>query len=560
MKRIFRFLPYFYFVICFSILYFLFSISLFQESNIIHQISNKKIIPRNNIENLISSVNSKDDLIHIKFKQYVQKEDVLSSFSLTTQWEDEKIYFPPNSAQIVQYSSKSNYDIENSNDNESDNSNQVTIRFLLPVVDIYNATLSCGTKSFILNLSITNFTSQAENTEKYSQLFCHGESYYGKRWCEATNLYIVDHVFFFYSKAEFKFPNPLLVPGARAPPFDKSTDRFGAEPLVTDIPFKAVPRSNKEYIKEIAVVDGVFYNYHMLWHLIFDLMIPLYSFLNVRHHIGAPETRRLFLRSDGFWVFSDIAKAITKYNPVVLDLRHNPMFLEYSVIGVEKLEKDPNPFRDQISDPIVFQYNFNRSTCPGFRDDLIKNNHIYVKETTKPLVLIISRGTSKRDIKNMDEIVAATKEILDFCDIEIAQLQDYNFKQQVQYVAPAQVLIGMHGSGLSHTIWMDPSVPERRTHLVEIIPYAYTCRNWYHTAADVAGVEYHSVMNKEPKMPEGKNQNYQDQLRSCWNADMCGTVYCHDLLRDQYVDTDMDVYNATIREIAETLKNQIKTS
>ena len=538
-------------------LYLLFNSKYFHYNDLIHQISTQSNFIKNDLENLILSVAAKNDLITIKFKQYVQKDEILSSFSLKTQWEDEEIYFPPNSAKLINYSFKSSNNLDNNVDyNNNNNNNEATIRFFLPVVDFYNAILICGSKNFILNLSLTNFTSSTENPENYSQLFCHGERYYGTRWCESINLYIVDHVFFFYSKAEFKFPNPLLVPGARAPPFDKSTDRFGAEPLVTDMPFQSVPRANKKIIKEISVVDGVFYNFHMLWHLIFDLMIPLYSFLNVRHHIGTQETRRLFLRSDGFWLFSDIAKAITKYDPIVLDLRHPPMFLEYAVLGVEKLEKNPDPFRDQIADPIVFQYNFNRSTCPGFRDDIIKYNKIPVKKTEKPLVLIISRGTSKRDIKNMDEIVAATKELCYFCDVQVTQLQHFNFKEQVQNVAPAQVLIGFHGSGLSHTIWMEQSKPERRTHLVEIIPYAYTCRNWYHTAADVAGVEYHSIMNKEPKMPEGLSEADQNQLKNCWKGDLCGTVYCHDRLRDQFVDTDMDVFNNTMKEIVETLKSQ----
>jgi hypothetical protein len=33
--------------------------------------------------------------------------------------------------------------------------------------------------------------------------------------------------------------------------------------------------------------------------------------------------------------------------------------------------------------------------------------------------------------------------------------------------------------------------------MVEFLPFNYTCRDWYATAAAVEGVQYHGVMNRK---------------------------------------------------------------
>ena len=527
MKTLKKFLPYLYFIVSFSAAYVFLQRT---DKSAISTLSTK-FTEKNKISDLISSVSVASDKIKIQFTESVSESEILSSFSLKTNWTNEPIFFPPNTAEIINMGST-----------------DVTIRFFMPVVDNYSAELICGNRIFPINISLQNFTESEQN----SQLLCHGK-YFGTRWCEARNIYYVDKVFFFYSKAEFKFPSPLLLPGARAPPYDKLVDRFNREPIVTNISFADIPRKNKLIVGEISIIGGCFYNFYMLWHMLFDLTLPLYAFLK-KYNIGTRDTRRIFLRSDGFYIFGELANAISRFNPIVLDGRNNPMFFKQAIIGIEKLEANLDPFRSHEVDSIVFEYNFNRSSCPGFRDDVINYNYIEVPRHEEPYVLVISRGTSKRDIKNIDEIVAAAKEICDFCKIEVVKLQDYSFRDQISKIAQAQVVIGFHGSGLTHTLWMEPSVPERRTHLLEFLPYGYNCRDWYHTAANVAGVEYHSVMNRNRRMPDGLSPEQQSMLQQCWNLNFCGSSMCHDRLRDQYVDTEMSVFNETWKSVVETLK------
>jgi hypothetical protein len=88
------------------------------------------------------------------------------------------------------------------------------------------------------------------------------------------------------------------------------------------------------------------------------------------------------------------------------------------------------------------------------------------------------------------------------------------------------------------------------THIVEILPYMYNCRNWYETAAEVAGLNYHKVVNKKPPA------NVTDpELIGCWSdASLCATILCHDKLRDQFTVVEPDTLREIWVKIAEDLK------
>lgn len=115
----------------------------------------------------------------------------------------------------------------------------------------------------------------------------------------------------------------------------------------------------------------------------------------------------------------------------------------------------------------------------------------------KPLVVLIDRG-SNRNIQNSNPLAEVMEKGFPRCAVQTVRLQDMDVNAQIDLIAKASVLVGIHGSGLVHTVWMAESRENHTTHLVEIVPYQYTCRNWYETAASVAGVKYHRIMNKNP--------------------------------------------------------------
>jgi hypothetical protein len=83
---------------------------------------------------------------------------------------------------------------------------------------------------------------------------------------------------------------------------------------------------------------------------------------------------------------------------------------------------------------------------------------------------------------------------------------------------------------------------DKSRHLIEVLPYNYTCRRWHGTAAACAGVEYHAVVDKEL----GADARLTAGIGRCWaEPTVCATLGCHDMLRDQAVGVEMDVFRDT---------------
>ena len=553
-----------------------------QQINLNSLLVNASYIP--SICDNIEGIEVENEFITVKYSKSIplsNNEEILSflsHFSLDSSWLDQEIFFPLNSAQYV-----------------TSNDSTVTFTFFMPVIDTYDCSLICispkhslsqyfresrnkaidspdhrlnfhnirqffkqkkklianiGIKIYDIKINAQNFTDD-ENINGYSRLKCHNKNHFETRWCEFRNIGYFNNHFFFFSPGEFSFPQPFIVPGPRAPPFDKEVDRFVVEPIVltsnpAQIPIKLEP------VTDFCYIYGVFHNYHMLWHALFDFMIPLYQFIKQRNGTDTKFNRRVYVKSDGTWTFDPLMK-IFSYLPVTIICEENFAILMYrGTIGIEKPEENPSADRPyDIS--LTFKYNFNRSTALGMREDVLHElyipDNIYM-ENGRHNIVFVDRGNDQRTIVNTDEIIDLMKKTCSFCNIHRVKFQDMSITQQVRLVSKSSVLIGYHGSGLSHVVWMAESLPNRTTHMIEIMPYKYTCRNWYHIAANVAGVEYHQVINKNPP----KNVN-DENLKYCWNnPSLCSSVFCHDLIRDQPVALEIDTFNKTWSEVVEKLR------
>jgi hypothetical protein len=503
----------------------------------------------------VAGFNVSDDQVTITYTRAipVTNPDIISRhFALNTSWLGQRIQFRTGSAEIISIASRS-----------------ITLRFHLPVIANYSANLFCINpdpsisknwetiapfilRSFDLKFSITDFL----ETTEYSQLRCHHAELFQRRWCEARNLVYYDRRFFFLSPASFEFPEPFIAPGPRAPPFDKVDDQFVIEPIILPFKFSKVPR-NLTVVTDFCYIYGVFYNYYMLWHTVFDFIIPLHHFMTLLNRSETARNRRVYVKSDGVWSFHAMMKVLSD-TPITIISNSNPsIIMRDAVIGIEKLEKNVSLNRT-YDDSIGFHYDFDRSTAPGLRNDVLNSLNIptdIVGKAGKPLALLIEREGGSRNIRNTHEIFEAMVEGCPHCQVEMVRFHHMGTEEQIRVTSTASALVGLHGSGLTHVVWMSESRPNHTTHLVEFLPYRYLCRNWYHTAADVAGVNYHMVMNqREP-------ENVTDlALRRCWkNPGICATLGCHDLLRDQPTTIEMDTFNATWLKIAEELKSTIPT-
>jgi hypothetical protein len=484
-----------------------------------------------------------DSTIYVEYGSLIGglvSEEISRHFILKTEWLNQSIEFPVSSGEV-----------------EIVNDSLHSLKFFLPFVDEYNAVLFCVPdgetdfeKRFEVNLSVADFG----NSDDYGQMRCHNKESFPSRWCEFRNLAYFDHHFFFFTPAVFEFPVPFLVPGPRAPPFDKAPDRFVIEPIVLRArPFE-IPRV-LTVVKEFSYIYGVFHNYHMLWHTMFDFIIPLFYFIRVRNGTDTVHTRRVYVRSDGVWAFHAMVKTLTMHPVVVLDDENPSLLMRHGIVGIQKLERDMRENRT-YDDSIGFNYDFNRTVGIGLRQAILRELSIpdnVVGENGKPLVLLIDRGSGTRNVENIQPLRTLLVEQCAHCEVRVVEFHSMEVEEQIRQTSRASVLVGFHGSGLAHTLWMAESRPNHTTHLIEIIPYKYLCRNWYQTAAAVAGVQYHRIMNRN--RPDSSRDTRLDE---CWDRpEICATQQCHDLLRDQRTAVELDTFGEVWSEVAEQLKSTV---
>jgi hypothetical protein len=366
-----------------------------------------------------------------------------------------------------------------------------------------------------------------------------------------------DRHFVHFSPADFSFPRPFLVPGARAPPFDKAETQLRDEPLVVRFKLTDIPRS-LEVVDDFCYIYGVFHNYYMLWHTIFDFMIPLYNFMKILKRPETREHRRVYVRSDGVWIYGDLMKVFSHYPVTIIDEVNPTILMPNGVFGIEKLEQNPDPHR-RYDESIGFRYDINRTHATGMREEVMKvlqvPDHI-VGQDGKALVLLIDRGSDARNLVNTDEVKAAMVDGCPHCLVRVVQLHNMDVPEQIQLISKASVLAGLHVSGLAHVIWMPESTPNHTTHLLEFTPYKYLCRDWYRTGAGAAGVHYHMMMNqRSPAAGSGSGS-----MERCWTRpEICATIECHDRLRDQKTTVELDTFREVWKVIATALKTTIVT-
>jgi hypothetical protein len=503
----------------------------------------------------VSRVSACDHIITVSYNGKIPRGSptfIAKHFGLDTSWLTSVIFFPYGSGEVTLI-----------------NTTSISIEFYFPVVARYRTTLFCGVPvgdeyaydSIIRNFSVSINVTDFVPSESYSQLKCHHTDVFALRWCEFTNLAYFDRHFVQFSPAKFAFPHPFLVPGPRAPPFDKTETQLRGDPIVVQFGMAAVPRQ-LEIVSDFCYIYGVFHNYYMLWHTIFDFMVPLHNFMRLLNRPETRDQRRVYVRSDGVWIYGDLMKSFS-YFPITIIDEENPMILmQRGTLGIEKLESMSDVvLHRNYDDSIKFHYNINRSTAVGLREDILSVLEIpdgVIGKNGKPLALLIDRGSNARNIANMDEVRDAMIEGCPQCFVDVVQLHDMDVRQQVELVSTASVLVGFHGSGLAHVIWMAESSPSHTTHLLEVLPYKYICRDWYQTAAAAAGVKYHMMMNRSPPTNQTKLGWGMDQ---CWNRpEQCATLGCHDRLRDQPTTVELDTFAEVWKRIADDLKTTVVTS
>lgn len=90
---------------------------------------------------------------------------------------------------------------------------------------------------------------------------------------------------------------------------------------------------------------------------------------------------------------------------------------------------------------------------------------------TLPVVTYISRQTTGRRLLDSDHqrLVAALRQLADegICTVRIPVMEKLTLREQLAEVASSTILLGVHGNGLTHQLFMPPSL---RSAVIEIQP------------------------------------------------------------------------------------------
>ena len=407
--------------------------------------------------------------------------------------------------------------------------------------------------SWRLQMTQTDFSDT-----NYSQLRCYGTSVVD-RWCEMRNVGYISAMWVFSFPMFYEFPSFFLAMGSRAPPFDVRSDRLMHEPVVTHELIRDYPDVVVE--PNVSYVFGRFFNSMMLWHILFDFVVPAYhAIMKVEGTFDNPH-RKVYLRDTQENVFPELLLTLT--NNQFVNLMDNPisLFFRKVIVGLPKFGRNSHG-NETLLDMARFRYNYTNTTAVGLRDVYLRAFSVTETEPNllRPKVVFISRQGSHRNILNEDRIVKIMQQTCPFCEIQCESFRGHSIQTQVAKIADASAIVGLHGSGLSHVLWMKGCTENFTSVLLEILPYKYWCRDWYHSAADVAGVHYMSVMNTGRILPV-VNPSDKGNVHWCWQRrERCENMLCHDLLKEASFMLEEDTFNKTWMDVVRILERNRLTA
>jgi len=98
------------------------------------------------------------------------------------------------------------------------------------------------------------------------------------------------------------------------------------------------------------------------------------------------------------------------------------------------------------------------------------------------------RKAASRKISNENEILEALRQKFPSCEVDFVTFETMNMKQQIATVMNADVLIGVHGAGLSHVLFSPQNAA-----VVELFPAGFSSRRHFEYFSAWAGIKHIDV-------------------------------------------------------------------
>ena len=391
---------------------------------------------------------------------------------------------------------------------------------------------------------------EIENPNNYTVLNCHGNSF-KDNWCEAQNVCFFGKKLIFYSPYNLLFSDEFINPSSHTPPYHREDSTIGRKTI------KVVTTNNaiiKDWSNATGIIASRYFNHMMLWHNLMDFVVPIYATI---HNSSFTEKEKdncqvIAYDDDGkFGLF--YVRPLCPNNDIIPGFASDECFKNIIIGTVKNIGK-------QNESKINLQYNIKHQQIKGMREKMLKgmNKSECRVNPQHPKIAIITRKQNKgkeekRMIINIDEVVSETKRVCPICNVEKIDLQSMTKQEQVRYACDLSLLVGIHGSGLIHALWMQESTKRHRTGLVEILPYMYNCRDWYHKLASMAGVDYIPIPTKLLSQSRWSQWHDPNKVKRCHSdKTLCTKGSCHDFLRDQSVIVDIKQYRKAIQPFVKT--------
>lgn len=129
---------------------------------------------------------------------------------------------------------------------------------------------------------------------------------------------------------------------------------------------------------------------------------------------------------------------------------------------------------------------------PKLRAKAMRMMGISTEKGPRKVITYVTRkhdGSRKFHPDTEKELEAALMSLYSSYVVNIINLGGMPFRKQVELVSKSDVLVGIHGNGFTHAIWMSPGAS-----LIEIFPYSCFSRG-YELVARLMGLEYYAVQN-----------------------------------------------------------------
>lgn len=371
-------------------------------------------------------------------------------------------------------------------------------------------------------ISIYNNSYQIMNfsvEENYNfRLNCDNSSW-ERRICQFRNVCILNETITFFAPYQiyYNISNPFLVLGGRPPPYDRKKDRI--RKINFQIGSTYPPNCNIYH--HITHLASTYYNMHMLWHSIFDFLLPLFH--TTLKYNSVKQQPLLILPKNSDWSNTEYAKFFVRgIKPI-----QNNICYEELIVGISKVKDEignydfPKNFTYKLM-PYIWKYYGKKPSIP--------KNHV---------ITFINRKNS-RSIINLNELIFIAKNFSKGSTVQSVVFEDMPMQQQIITAYQSDIIIGVHGSGLSHLAWMRPS-----SSILEIFPYKFNCRDWYQKASYVSGIKYFKYYPQS----SDESPNPSPSAKRCWNLPHECSRSCLDPLRDQNIKVNETAFRSLLSAI-----------